>query len=162
MKPKEYLLTLAGWQPKTVEIPANIELKAPTKDDAAQLAAILHAAYGGLIAGEQDLKKYLASNSNRLRLDLSRACFHEGTPVSVCVMSFMTHRKCPLIDLMATHKDWKHEGMDWKTKGLATACVNASINAVVAAGFPEVRVLIAPGHAVSERMAAFFGFSAVS
>jgi RimJ/RimL family protein N-acetyltransferase len=153
----EYLVTRDGYQPSGREPPGDIEVRPPTRNDRPSLADLMMSAYVGTIDYDGETVEQAAEEINgyfeheALPYE-SRLAESHGIVRSVVLVSLVEGDA--LIGYVMTRADDK-------SRGLASALLDLSMEAIWEAGYNRVRGFITEGNAPSERLFTRTGFEVI-
>jgi GNAT superfamily N-acetyltransferase len=148
------LVAPAVVRPVTPPLP----VRHPAPDDLAALAELMLDAFWDTIdydgegwdEAQAEVASYFEAAKSPL-LDCSFVALADGRPVAACLLCLVEGE--PLAVYVYT-------GAAWKGRGLATALLQQSINAVAAHGYPSVALWVTVGNEPAERVYAKLGFQA--
>ena len=148
------LVAPAVVRPVTPPLP----VRHPMPDDLTTLAELMLDAYRDTVDYEgegpaealNEVSSYFDGAASPL-LDCSFVALADGSPVAACLLCLSAGE--PLVAYVYT-------AAAWKGRGLATALLQQSINAVAAHGYPTVALWVTVGNEPAERVYAKLGFQA--
>lgn len=127
-----------------------VSWRQPTPDDIPALGALMLDAYRDTIDYEgeslddaiDEVTAFFGKGASPL-LDCSVVAFDSETPVSACLVTLAND--VPMISYVYT-------AAAWKGRGLATALIQLSLNAVAKAGYPTLSLWVTVGNAPAEHI----------
>ncbi len=137
--------------------PAIAGLRAPRRDDAAALGALLRAAYAGTIDDEgeteaeavEEIVKTFGGTYGAYDEACSRLVERDGVPVSACLVTRWQAR--PFVAFSVTHPAWQR-------RGLARAGLQAAMHALHARDDHELRLAVTLANAPARALYESLGF----
>jgi RimJ/RimL family protein N-acetyltransferase len=153
----EYQVGVDGYRASGRTTPAGFELRQPIAADRLELAALMMDAYGGTIDYDGETEEQAAAEvdgylAGEAYLDTSLVAVRDGRIVSAVLVSRILG--VPLIGYAMTRAEAKGQG-------LASALLDASAEAIWAAGHDEIRAFITAGNGPSETIFKRAGFEVI-
>jgi len=153
----EYLVTRRGYRPSGRSLPDDLLVRAPTKEDRLDLATLMMEAYVGTIdydgeTHDQAVEEIDGAFASEALLAESRVAAGNGVIHSAVLVSLVDDDA--FIGYAMTRADAKN-------RGLASALLDLSMEAIWAAGYEQVRCFITEGNEPSEKVFTRAGFEVV-
>lgn len=153
----EYLVTRRGYRPSGRSLPSDLDVRPPTTADRLDLATLMMEAYVGTIdydgeTYDQAVEEVDGAIASEALLAESRVAVGIGIIHSAVLVSLVDDDA--FIGYAMTRADAKN-------RGLASALLDLSMEAIWTAGFEQVRCFITKGNEASEKVFTRAGFKVV-